>query len=68
MATKESFEEQFGPLLAGTIDMFQLGDIRDENTPEPDIDVIYRAEQKVKEFHRRGKDVVDSARDDVRGK
>ncbi|KAM0792360.1 hypothetical protein ACM66B_005040 [Microbotryomycetes sp. NB124-2] len=74
MSVKESFEEQFGPLLAGTLDMFQLGaSLGDNNNnsdgasmPEPDVDVIYRAEHKVKEFHRRGKELVDSARDDVR--
>ncbi|KAK4053849.1 hypothetical protein OIV83_001505 [Microbotryomycetes sp. JL201] len=72
MSAKESFEEQFGPLLAGTLDMFQLGAVGTDNTredasmPEPDVDVIYRAEHKVKEFHRRGKELVDSARDDVR--
>ncbi|KAK4058798.1 hypothetical protein OIO90_000244 [Microbotryomycetes sp. JL221] len=72
MTLTESFDEQFGPLLAGTLDMFQLnyGDNNNNNHhhdgPEADVNVIYRAEHKVKEFHRRGKEVVDQARDDVR--
>lgn len=69
MSVKESFEEQFGGLLSGTLDMFTFAEIKeDEGAPETDVDAIYKAEQKVEELHRRGKEVVDSAREEVRGK
>lgn len=67
MATKESFEDQFGGLLSGTLDMFQFSEVKDEGGPETDVDIIYKAEQKLEQFNRRGKDVVDAAREDVRG-
>lgn len=67
MSAKESFEDQFGGLLSGTLDMFQFSEVKDEGMPETDVDIIYKAQQKLEEFNRRGKEVVDLARDDVRG-
>jgi hypothetical protein len=61
------FEEQFGGLLTGTLEMFQFSETKEESMAETDIDRIYFAEEKVKEIRKRGKEIVDAARDDLRG-
>lgn len=60
------FDEQFGALLHGTLEMFN-DVVKDEGMVESDIDKVYRAEEQVKLLWKRSKETVDQARDDLRG-
>lgn len=67
MSLKESFEEQFGSLLEGSLDMFTLTETSQAGQPPSDLEQIYLAQQRLQEFNEEGKKNVDKARNDVRG-
>lgn len=70
----EEFEANFGPLLQGTIDALTLEESSkddSEDGPKPtgleEIRKIYQAEEKLKECRKVSREMVDAARNDLRG-
>lgn len=68
----QQFETDFVPLLTGALDMFVAeggeNGMKDEHgAVRTDVDRIYQAEHRVKETRKRCRDIVDSAREDLRG-
>lgn len=64
------FEEAFVPLLEGALDMFvqESQAMKDEHGNSiTDVDKIQQAEQTLKARRKQCRDIVDSARDDLKG-